>query len=89
VVDDEQSIQRLCRTIGNTLGYAALEAERGGSAGGLVRYSDLLLTDLKLPNLSGVESEADEVLLPIPIAIMTGQRLDRIRMDANELWASD
>ena len=27
VVDDEQSIRRLCMTIGNTLGYACSEAE--------------------------------------------------------------
>jgi len=29
VVDDEQSIRRLCMTIGNTLGYACAEAESG------------------------------------------------------------
>src|SRR6266480_245319 len=57
VVDDEQSIRRLCMTIGTTLGYACTEAESGEAA--LARLDsdtpDLLLTDLKLPNMSGVE----------------------------------
>src|SRR5260370_4936604 len=57
VVDDEQSIRRLCMTIGNTLGYVCAEAESAEAA--LARLDsdtpDLILTDLKLPNMSGVE----------------------------------
>src|SRR3977135_450421 len=76
VVDDEQSIRRLCMTIGNTLGYACAEAESGEAA--LARLDsdtpDLLLTDLKLPNMSGVELlKQTRVLLPYTeVAIMTG-----------------
>ena len=51
VVDDEQSIRRLCMTIGNTLGYTCSEAETAEAA--LARLEseapDLILTDLKLP----------------------------------------
>ena len=32
VVDDEQSIRRLCMTIGNTLGFACAEAESAEAA---------------------------------------------------------
>ena len=57
VVDDEQSIRRLCMTIGNTLGYSCMEAESAEAA--LAKLDsdapDLVLTDLKLPTLSGVE----------------------------------
>src|SRR5258708_12963354 len=75
VVDDEQSIRRLCMTIGNTLGYLCAEAESAEAA--LARLDsdtpDLLLTDLKLPNMSGVELlKQTRVLLPHPeAAILT------------------
>src|SRR5438132_12059443 len=57
VVDDEQSIRRLCMTIGNTLGYVCAEAESAEAALGRLESDapDLLLTDLKLPNMSGVD----------------------------------
>jgi len=55
VVDDEQSIRRLCMTIGNSLNFACAEAESAEAA--LARLDaeipDLVLTDLKLPTQSG------------------------------------
>ncbi|HUE42387.1 MAG TPA: response regulator, partial [Candidatus Sulfotelmatobacter sp.] len=57
VVDDEQSIRRLCMTIGTSLGFLCSEAESAEAA--IARLDaeapDLVLTDLKLPNQSGVE----------------------------------
>src|SRR4029077_434623 len=56
VVDDDSGRGRSCMTIGNTLGYVCAEAESAEAA--LARLDsdtpDLLLTDLKLPNMSGV-----------------------------------
>src|SRR5213595_1367260 len=92
VVDDEQSIRRLCMTIGNTLGYACTEAESGEAA--LARLDsdtpDLLLTDLKLPNMSGVELlKQTRVLLPhTEVAIMTGHGSIESAVDAMKLGAS-
>src|SRR5712671_4075432 len=93
VVDDEQSIRRLCMTIGNTLGYACAEAESGEAA--LARLDsdtpDLLLTDLKLPNMSGVELlKQTRVLLPhTEVAIMTGHGSIESAVDAMKLGAYD
>src|SRR5260370_32143851 len=57
VVDDEQSIRRLCVTIGNSLGFVCTDAESAEAAlEGLDNVApDLILTDLKLPKLSRVE----------------------------------
>ena len=75
VVDDEQSIRRLCMTIGNTLGYACSEAESAEVALGRLESDapDLILTDLKLPAMSGVALlKQTKTLLPhTEVAIMT------------------
>ena len=94
VVDDEQSIRRLCMTIGKTLGYVCAEAESAEAA--LARLDsdtpDLLLTDLKLPTyVRGRAVEADEtVLLPhAEVAIMTGHGSIESAVDAMKLGAYD
>jgi len=93
VVDDEQSIRRLCMTIGNTLGYACIEAESAESA--LARLEpeapDLILTDLKLPSMSGVELlKQTKILLPhTEVAIMTGHGSIESAVDAMKLGAYD
>jgi DNA-binding NtrC family response regulator len=93
VVDDEQSIRRLCMTIGNTLGFACVEAESAEAA--LARLDtetpDLVLTDLKLPTLSGVELLRQlKILLPrTEVAIMTGHGSIESAVDAMKLGAYD
>jgi len=93
VVDDEQSIRRLCMTIGNTLGFACAEAESAEAALALLdrEIPDLVLTDLKLPTLSGVELLRQvKVLLPrTEIAIMTGHGSIESAVDAMKLGAYD
>ncbi len=93
VVDDEQSIRKLCMTIGNTLGYACTEAESAEAA--LAKLDadvpDLVLTDLKLPTLSGVEllKQAKMILPRAEIAIMTGHGSIESAVDAMKLGAYD
>jgi len=93
VVDDEQSIRRLWMTIGNTLGYVCAEAESAEAA--LARLDtdtpDLLLTDLKLPNMSGVEllKQTKQLLPHTEVAIMTGHGSIESAVDAMKLGAYD
>ena len=93
VVDDEQSIRRLCMTIGTSLGFACAEAESAEAA--LMRLDaetpDLVLTDLKLPSQSGVELlKQSKALLPrTEVAIMTGHGSIESAVDAMKLGAYD
>ena len=93
VVDDEQSIRRLCMTIGNSLNFACAEAESAEAA--LARLDaeipDLVLTDLKLPTQSGVEllRQIKSVLPRIEVAIMTGHGSIESAVDAMKLGAYD
>ena len=76
IVDDEQSIRRLCMTVGQGLNFACAEAETGEAALGSIETTppDLVVADLKLPNLSGTEllRKIKELLPQAEVAIMTG-----------------
>jgi two-component system response regulator AtoC len=93
VVDDEQSIRRLCMTIGTSLGFACNEAESAESAVTRLETDppDLVLTDLKLPNQSGVEllKQVRSILPRTEIAIMTGHGSIESAVDAMKLGAYD
>ncbi len=93
VVDDEQSIRRLCMTIGTSLGFVCAEAESAEVAVSRLDADtpDLVLTDLKLPNQSGVELLRQiKALLPrTEIAIMTGHGSIESAVDAMKLGAYD
>jgi DNA-binding NtrC family response regulator len=93
VVDDEQSIRRLCMTIGNTLGFACAEAESAEAALSKLETEtpDLVLTDLKLPSQSGVEllKQTKSILPRAEVAIMTGHGSIESAVDAMKLGAYD
>jgi len=93
VVDDEQSIRRLCMTIGTSLGFACDEAESAETAATRLETDppDVVLTDLKLPNQSGVEllKQIKGVLPRTEVAIMTGHGSIESAVDAMKLGAYD
>jgi DNA-binding NtrC family response regulator len=76
IVDDEQSIRRLCVTVGQGLNFACCEAETAELALAAAETAppDVILTDLKLPGQSGTEllRKMKELLPRVEIAIMTG-----------------
>jgi DNA-binding NtrC family response regulator len=93
VVDDEQSIRKLCMTIGTSLGYSCSEAESAELAVARIEQEapDLILTDLKLPSQSGVDllRRAKSALPRVEIAIMTGHGSIESAVDAMKLGAYD
>ena len=93
VVDDEQSIRKLCMTIGSTLGFACNEAESAETAVARAEAEppDLVLTDLKLPNQSGVDllKQIKANLPRTEVAIMTGHGSIESAVDAMKLGAYD
>jgi two-component system, NtrC family, response regulator AtoC len=93
VVDDEQSIRKLCMTIGSSLGYSCTEAESAETAVARIEQDapDLILTDLKLPTQSGVEllRQAKTLLPRTEVAIMTGHGSIESAVDAMKLGAYD
>ena len=93
VVDDEQSIRRLCMTIGTSLGFLCAEAESAESAATRLETDppDLVLTDLKLPNQTGVEllKQIKGVLPRAEVAIMTGHGSIESAVDAMKIGAYD
>ena len=93
IVDDEQSIRRLCITVGQGLGYLCAEAETAEAALESLETSapDLVVTDLKLPSLSGVEllRKIKELLPRAEVAIMTGHGSVETAVDAMRQGAYD
>jgi two-component system, NtrC family, response regulator AtoC len=93
IVDDEQSIRRLCITVGQGLGYLCAEAETAEAALETLEINapDLVVTDLKLPSLSGVEllRKVKELLPRTEVAIMTGHGSVETAVDAMRQGAYD
>ena len=93
VVDDEQSIRKLCCTVGEALGFFCLEAESGESALALLEEQSvhMILTDMVMPRMSGLEFlEKVKKLLPrTEVALMTGHGSIETAVQAMKLGAYD
>jgi two-component system, NtrC family, response regulator AtoC len=93
IVDDEQSIRRLCMTVGEALGFTCLEASSGETALALLEEqpAHMILTDMVMPNMSGLEFlEKVKKLLPrSEVAVMTGHGSIETAVQAMKLGAYD
>src|SRR6476620_4896249 len=93
IVDDHQSIRKLCMTVGASLGFACKEAESAEAALACLETEspDLVLADLMMPNMSGLEflPRAKQLLPRCEIAIMTGHGSIETAVQAMRLGAYD
>ena len=93
IVDDEQSIRRLCMTVGQGLSFACAEAETAEAAFECLETAppDIVVTDLKLPSLSGTDllRKIKKALPRTEVAIMTGHGSIESAVDAMKQGAYD
>src|SRR5438067_1714298 len=93
VVDDHQSIRKLCATVGNSLGFDCTEAHNAEAAlAQLAALSpDLVLADLMMANMSGLDflKEIKRTSPHTEIAIMTGHGSIETAVKAMRLGAYD
>jgi two-component system response regulator AtoC len=93
IVDDEQSIRKLCVTVGEALGFICLEADSGESALALLEEQPVhvVLSDMVMPHMSGLEFlERVKKLLPrTEVALMTGHGSIETAVQAMKLGAYD
>ena len=93
VVDDEQSIRKLCVTIGNSLGFISAQVESAEAALAYIdaHSPDLVLADLKLANMDGLEflEKLKRALPQTEVAMMTGHGSIESAVQAMKLGAYD
>ncbi len=93
IVDDEESIRRLCATVGESLGFTCIEAGSGETALALLEEqpAHMVLTDMVMPKMSGLEFlERVKKMLPrTEIAVMTGHGSVETAVQAMKLGAYD
>jgi two-component system, NtrC family, response regulator AtoC len=93
IVDDEQTIRRLCITVGESLGFSCLEAESGDAA--LVLLDEqpvhMVLTDMVMPHMSGIEflEQVKRAHPRVEVAVMTGHGSVETAVQAMKLGAYD
>ncbi len=93
VVDDEQSIRKLCITVGEALGFICLEADSGESALTVLEEQPvhMILSDMVMPHMSGLEflEKAKKLLPRTEVALMTGHGSIETAVQAMRLGAYD
>jgi two-component system response regulator AtoC len=93
IVDDHQSIRKLCTTVGSSLGFECREAESAEDALASLETDtpDIIVADLMMPNMSGLEflPRVKQLLPRCEIAIMTGHGSIETAVQAMKLGAYD
>ncbi|HEY6253282.1 MAG TPA: sigma-54 dependent transcriptional regulator [Candidatus Angelobacter sp.] len=93
IVDDHQSIRKLCMTVGGSLGLHCMEADSAEAALAYLETDspDIILADLMMPNMSGLEflPRVKQILPRTEIAIMTGHGSIETAVQAMRLGAYD
>ncbi len=93
IVDDEQSIRKLCMTIGAGLGFECAEAESAEAALAYLETQspDVVLVDRRLPNISGDDllRQIKNLLPRTEVAIITGHGSIESAVEAMKLGAYD
>jgi len=93
VVDDEESIRRLCMTVAEGLGFVCMEAATGEAALELLEEqpAHIILTDLVMPRMTGLEflEKARKILPRVEVAVMTGHGSVETAVQAMKLGAYD
>jgi two-component system response regulator AtoC len=93
IVDDEQSIRKLCMTVGEALGFACIEANNGETALALLEEqpAHMVLTDMVMPNMSGLEflEKVKKMFPRTEVAVMTGHGSVETAVQAMKLGAYD
>ncbi len=92
VIEDDPPIRRFLRTGLGTHGFTIYEAETGkqGIVEVGVRKPDLLILDLGLPDMDGVEViKAIRAWSPIPIIVLSARSSEQQKIDALDAGADD
>jgi len=93
IVDDQQSIRKLCVTIGASLGFSCDEAESAEAALRFLESNapDIVLVDLRMAEMSGLEflAAVKKMLPRTEVAIMTGYGSIESAVQAMKLGAYD
>src|SRR6185295_10975826 len=92
VVDDEPQLTRVLRTGLKSRGYDVLAAEDG--IGGFDLFQtwkpDLVITDLAMPNMDGLElCRKLRSVSQVPIIILSAKGEEKIKVEALDLGADD
>jgi DNA-binding NtrC family response regulator len=93
VVDDEESIRRLCMTVADGMGFTSMEASTGEEALAMLQEqpAHIILTDMVMPRMSGLEflEKAKQILPRAEVAVMTGHGSVETAVQAMKLGAYD
>lgn len=92
VVDDEPQITRVLKTTLSSLGYGTRTAGDGHEALQLMKSwsPDLLITDLRMPNMDGLElCRQVRANSQIPIIVLSVRGEERIKVQALDAGADD